>query len=675
MATEVLVSEISSGDGKAAVIRGHNGQIKSHLAAALPDPATWGLSPILIEHSVGDLVSYVKSANQFVPNSIGAIGTCVVHSAAGQRQWSGLNLLDDINAVRHEIFQFACENLPATVNFGPGTYKIVGGMTIELPIRTKGLAVQGIKEHTRFEFVGDFDYEDAQMPSQATTCSTGATIHTGKTDWFALRIRQSSTPAAEADYLENISLIDMVAADPQPWLHATTEETHGFNIAHTRTAYCNCHIDQMGDEGIEFDYCVDFVIDTPKIRRVNFAAEGGGSGISVKNGCKRGVLLAPVVVDNLPDEWVAGTYALAQRTLLNGQVYKSAIAGNTDTPPTNWTAINPINKGIGIKVITADPVEDITIIAPVVKRVHDAFIIVEAAGAGAKGIKVIGGSGTTSLRNGVASTGTGGDVDDLDIDFAMSDVADAVWSLSSPGNGAKLKSTAKNVLVDHPSTKIANIALANRYEVQGSYKNFGGQIFQFNLNLKCGIKFAYFENCGSGDDTAIDSFTNSHKGFYVEDAEFVDCRAKITNGNFITYVDSVKRVKLGLSISNGGSTKPWRAMNQCIDVHDVETENAGIGWSTGVATGKPPSWTKLDINFNISLNGTSEAPVRFVPSAEIIGARLQGITVNNSVVIGGKNVVLGANTTKTWLTDLSTLNCATPGFTDSGVTTLLANNQ
>lgn len=171
-------------------------------------------------------------------------------------------------------FNYAVNNLPATVYFPEGEYGILyGGIYVEMPLGSGGLTVKGEGGNKSI-----IKYLENWVP-----------VHS----WVAIRIMPETTPACEEEYIHDITITGMGVYDTDPVGHAWTienngskEETHGFDIQYcVRATVKDCVIDNVGDEAIDMVYCIDSIITDNSVNNSPGAGSAGG-GISAGDGCK-----------------------------------------------------------------------------------------------------------------------------------------------------------------------------------------------------------------------------------------------------------------------------------------------------------------------------------------------------------------------------------------------------
>ena len=202
----------------------------------------------------------------------------------------------DDKAAIMAAFDYAKENLPATVYFPEGEYGLLnGGMYVELPLGSSGLTVKGDGANkSTIKYLEDWQ-------------SSGS--------WVALRIQPESTPTSTDEYLSNITIKDLGVLDTDPAAHckdtekgdSSTEETHGFDLQYCKNALIkNCKVDSVGDEGIDMVYCLDSVIaNNVVVNNTNanpwFKNKSTGGAISVGDGCNNIIIRNNTVTGSLPN--------------------------------------------------------------------------------------------------------------------------------------------------------------------------------------------------------------------------------------------------------------------------------------------------------------------------------------------------------------------------------------
>jgi len=273
------------------------------------------------------------------------------------------------------------------VEFGAGDFPTIGGIRVLLPDGAKGLSIKGQKGSSRIVLTGTGDYS----------------VTPGGSPWFALRIYNTSQdPSDESEFIEGVHITGLSVYDDAPWLKVSaSEETHGLNIGYCKGAsITHCAVDQVGDEGIEFDYCIGLLATNNHLLRCNAQERSGGAMISIKNGCRNFIVANNVVEDQVPALFAAGTYVENQRVLgSDGTVYGVTAASTTDDPvvdATDWediSALNsgegPKNYGIGVKVITAYDVTDGLITNNVINDALNVGIDIATPGADVHRVNVV----------------------------------------------------------------------------------------------------------------------------------------------------------------------------------------------------------------------------------------------------------------------------------------------
>jgi len=215
-------------------------------------------------------------------------------------------------------FAAAIADLPARVEFGPGDYAIDGGFAINPVPGSRGLTIVGSgPDVTRLTFskgsslvAGEFFAFDIQpsvgsiFGSHITTddnaalivstenlvasaYATGYTVYnltdgssgvitanttttvtatlSGGTgdDWDIgdrFEIRRTASSIKEDDYLRDIQVSGFGFYDDDPSTHGGGgEESHGVSIRYAiRSSVTNCHFQDIGDEGINFNRCLSY---------------------------------------------------------------------------------------------------------------------------------------------------------------------------------------------------------------------------------------------------------------------------------------------------------------------------------------------------------------------------------------------------------------------------------
>ncbi|MBQ3000062.1 MAG: right-handed parallel beta-helix repeat-containing protein [Clostridia bacterium] len=235
----------------------------------------------------------------------------------------------DDKAALLSAFEYALQNLPATVYFPEGEYGLSeGGLYISLPLGVGGLTVCGDGgELSVLKYLPEWE------PAHS---------------WVALRLQPETTPSESSEYLHDITIRDLGVYDTDPLGHAWTEEengskeeTHGFDIQYCRRATVqNCNIINVGDEAIDMVYCVDSMIVGNYVSGSPGAGSGGGA-ISVGDGC-RGVLVSQNIVNGsvLDDE--KGNFGIAIESLTD-PVVDVTLTSNMISNVNGWG----INVGTG----------------------------------------------------------------------------------------------------------------------------------------------------------------------------------------------------------------------------------------------------------------------------------------------------------------------------------------
>ena len=193
-----------------------------------------------------------------------------------------------------DAFDYAIDNLPATVYFPEGDYGLIfNTLYIKLPHGAGNLTVKGDgPDKSRIVYLEDW---------------------TTRGEWVAIRI-MPELPEGSSDYsgmtldmyLHDITIKDLGVYDTDPVNHAkyenkelsdkSIEETHGFNIKYCkRAAIINCKIDNVGDEALDMSYCIDSEISGSTVIGSPAAGAAGGA-ISVGDGCD-GVRVYNNVID------------------------------------------------------------------------------------------------------------------------------------------------------------------------------------------------------------------------------------------------------------------------------------------------------------------------------------------------------------------------------------------
>lgn len=224
---------------------------------------------------------------------------------------------DDKTAIVN-AFNYAIQNLPATVYFPEGEYGILnGGIYIDIPLGSSGLSIMGDgAEKSVIKYLDEWD-------------NAGS--------WVALRLQPESTPTTEEEYLKNIVIKNLGVYDTDPLNHnwstdkgdPDTEETHGFNIKYCINAVIeNCKVDNVGDEAIDLGNCINSTIKNNIV--CNSPAAGG-------------------TIDGLTitiDEYMGTTPGIY---LSNSNC---TVKNCTITVPTNQYAISEYSTGVDYNTVT-----------------------------------------------------------------------------------------------------------------------------------------------------------------------------------------------------------------------------------------------------------------------------------------------------------------------------------
>ena len=333
-------------------------------------------------------------------------GHICVTTSAGKKLFKVTEGIDNVSTIE-SAYAYADSHLPMVdIEFGAGYFDIVGGTQYE-PDSTDpskwGLTIRGQGKATQMRFIGDSPYA------------------TGK--WFAIRIKPVVVPTVGDfdNYLHSFSIQNMSAYDEAPYLHATTEETHGFNIQYcVGASLSNNNLYNIGDEGVEADYCHGLMMSGNYCWRCNIAEEDGGAGVSCKNGSGEVTIVNNVVTDNIPDLWDGGkTYAQGERALgSDGVTYKSNANGNTGNDPAgagaaSWTSVSalnggegPNNYGIDVKLAAAAAVTNVTIAGNTIARVETSAYRIANTNDNSSNI-TISGSSVETVDHFISKTGSG----------------------------------------------------------------------------------------------------------------------------------------------------------------------------------------------------------------------------------------------------------------------------
>ena len=362
-------------------------------------PASDELSPLSVSASQSTQAGGSGTNQFFYLHEVAvAAKTIMVRHGSVMRSFLCNNATDNRTNVTAAL-EYARDNLPnVEVLVGAGDIPLDGGVTVTFPDNSKGFSLRGVPGATRFVLTGTQDY---------------ATAHGGGA-WFAIRLWNTSQDDDPDNYMEDFHVDGIGVYDEAPWLHASSgfgevggEETHGINVAYCKRAtISNCTVDQVGDEGIEADFCEGLTITNNHTVRCTNQERGGGAQISVKNGCKRFIVANNTVTDGMPPLWVAGTYAQDQRVLgSDDTIYGAKANGTTSDPvvtPADWEDISalatdaPLTYGIGVKVIQSGSldvdilrVEEGVIANNTINNVVTAGIDIACPGSGARDISVI----------------------------------------------------------------------------------------------------------------------------------------------------------------------------------------------------------------------------------------------------------------------------------------------
>lgn len=643
-------------------------------------------------------------------------GECLVIFPDGvtYKKWAGIDELETVNKVEAEIYDYAVsgmgvqvsstllkkpfeENKPTVlVLWGPGNYKSFGGTYITPPLGACGLKI--VFDPGYFiQDVGADTFESTNCPAYSGTYTVS-----GRNCHYRLRIHANggSTYGNYAQYFKNIEIHNPHFRDPAPWVHAGLEESHGYNLQHViGGGIFNARIEQTGDEAVELDYCINCMIDQPRVWRSNFTGENGGSSVSIKNGCENIIVSNPICYGNTPDAWDASTtYAARQRVIVGNQIYKSAQNNNTNNLVTDgawWTAITPINSGVTIKIINAHPVKNVTFINPVISDVGYAFIKLESTGAAMTDIKVIGGHGAGSNNFGIDVTGNN-QISDVTIsNFEMSGTYKKPFNITS--------ANIDNMIVDvnfDGATGCTDLTAGSVYMMQalatwkdvkftGKYRNVTGVLGNFQ-GKNVYFDGAEFDNCGPFNSNtrvfgAQGNAPRADEMYGVKNCHFRACRMPGTvNGNFAAHLyEFSDNTFEPINETNGTTTFYTFFINSCIKVRG----NKGLpGCIAYVLSTDAPNYNGvqeyLDFSDNeflgsYSITGiaTGTAVIRVNPSAAIKAPHIvnnkinhQGGLTSASGTVDKGLIVIGANVDKA-LVALN--NGGKSNYSGSGVATVL----
>lgn len=219
----------------------------------------------------------------------------------------GDGVTDDRTAIIAAL-EFAKANLPAVVVFPPRDYAITNGITLELAVDTGGLTIYGYGArliHT-------------------------AMVHDGYA--FALRI----WPGTSGGYMHDVAIYGLGVYDPDPVAHNNPayDETHGINIWYCKNAIVSgCHIEGVGDQGIEFEYVIGGVICNNELVNVTALELEDGAAISIKDGCQ----YVKVYGNAVRDLMSTGSSGIAVKIITANEVTDILVYGNTidNIPNTN----------------------------------------------------------------------------------------------------------------------------------------------------------------------------------------------------------------------------------------------------------------------------------------------------------------------------------------------------
>ena len=219
----------------------------------------------------------------------------------------------DDRAAILSAFNYAKQHLPATVYFPEGEYGLLtNGLYIRLPHGSGNLTVKGDgKDKSTIVYLKEWETHG---------------------EWVGLRIMpelpadaEDSTDYSsltEDQYIHDVTIKDMGVHDTDPVNHAwhtnkgnpSTEETHGFNIKYCKRAIVqDCKVSNVGDEGIDMNYCIESQIINNTVVTSPGAGAAGGA-ISVGDGCDGVIVKNNTVTDSIK---VKNNFGIAIEALLD----------------------------------------------------------------------------------------------------------------------------------------------------------------------------------------------------------------------------------------------------------------------------------------------------------------------------------------------------------------------
>lgn len=235
-------------------------------------------------------------------------------SGANGVNYYALGTAQDVRDGLIEVFEYALDHLPAHIEFGPGDYRIERqGISIELPRGGRGLSISG--NGSRFRLTGVFPFRTFWHCLRLSTDTTGIDAEVG-----------DSVP--DDELFSDVTISNMSFYDDNPHTHADNgvEETHGVNLQWIKNArISNCSVDNVGDEGIELDYCQNVVIADNTLINTTQEEFGGGGAISIKQGCDN----VSIVGNTIRDGGGGLTYGIALKMVNPAPIRNITIAGNS----------------------------------------------------------------------------------------------------------------------------------------------------------------------------------------------------------------------------------------------------------------------------------------------------------------------------------------------------------
>ncbi|MHC4316741.1 MAG: right-handed parallel beta-helix repeat-containing protein, partial [Planctomycetota bacterium] len=491
-------------------------------------------------------------------------GHICVTTTLGKKLYQCTEGSDNVATIEAAL-QHGYDNLPmADIEFGPGYFDIIGGCTL-VPDTTDptkwGLTIRGQGKSTQLRFIGPSAYA------------------TGK--WFAIRIKPTVFPTTGDydNYLHSFSITNMSVYDEAPYLHASSEETHGFNIWYCVGAtLSNNNLYNIGDEGCELEYCHGSHMSGNYAWRCNIAEEGGGAALSCKNGSGEVVITNNVVTDNVPDAWTSGyTFAANERTRRSGITYKSISGGNINNDPagagaaswTNVSAFNggdgPLNYGIDVKIAEAATATNVTIAGNTIARIETAAYRIAGTNAVTGNITITGGS-IDEVDYALSKTGygcTGLVFSDMTITNIRADVVNIVNSQVGASNDKDW--LIHDLVVDTVARDFMNIDRTDGLKLHDcKFKTVtGGLVAQNVTNIK--LLDNEFEDCGNSSQMFIRNLAVS-TGMEFSGNDCINC-------------DSTTRFVFNFNTVNDNSLDMVSPHHFSVDVVDEfrgNTTNGGV---------------------------------------------------------------------------------------------------